>query len=80
MDQLRLFFKEYQKYVKLNEEEKKAIYYFIKYRYLAVVGWCTMQRKQHKDRSKELGKWIDEVINCYRTFDKISLEEFLSWT
>lgn len=74
-----LFLREYQKHIKLNNEEKKALYYFIKHRYLGALAWCMTQRKLHKDRRKEISRWIACTIRQYKNFDKISVEEFLDW-
>lgn len=77
---VKLFLKEYQKYIKLNEEEKKALYYFIKLRRLNAVSWLAMQQKTHKDKSKKIGKYIHKLLEGCLNFDKVPLEEFLSWT
>jgi len=74
---IKVFFKEYQKYLKLAEEEKKAIYYFIKKRFLGVLFWHIRQMKIHKDLKKQLSKKVKELLNYYLVFDKISLEDFL---
>lgn len=78
-NQIKLFLKEYQRYVKLNGEEEKALYYFIKNRYLAVIAWCVKQLRQHKDRRREIDKWARNIIKRYYMIDKLSLEEFLDF-
>ncbi len=44
---IQVFLKEYQKYVKLGEEEKQSVYPFIKYRLFRIVQW-------HEGRIKHL--------------------------
>ncbi len=76
-NQLRLFLKQYQKHVKLNQEERKAIYYFIKQRLLGVIGWHSKQMKIHKDLAKNLKRNQLRQITQYQFLNKISLKEFL---
>jgi homoserine kinase type II len=71
------FFKEYQKSLKLNTEEKKALYYFIKQRLLGVIGWHQKQLKIHKDKKKRLLKSLNKMTLKYESFNKITLEDFL---
>jgi homoserine kinase type II len=71
------FVKEYNKYIKLNKEEEKAMYYFIKNRLLGAIVWCDLNRKEHKDKSNKIGRWLKDIISFYRKFDKIPLKEFL---
>ncbi len=77
--QIKLFLKEYQKQIKLNSEERKAIYYFIKQRLLGIIEWHIKQMKIHKDLIKKLKNSQNSQINWYNTFNKISLEEFLEF-
>lgn len=77
---LSLFFHEYERYVPLNQEEKKAIYYFIKIRMLAGIVWCDLHRKKHPEKAKKLTQWLKGTINHYQEFNKVSLEEFLALT
>ncbi|MBR9702376.1 phosphotransferase [Candidatus Pacearchaeota archaeon] len=74
---IKLFFKEYQKYLKLNGEEKKGIYYFIKQRYLGIIFYHIKQMKTHQDLVEDLKKSQGSQINQYKTFNKLSLEKFL---
>ncbi len=74
---LKLYLREYQKYVKLNKEEKKALYYFIQNRYLGVIAWDEKQKKQHKDQTRKIDKWNDEMIKSYKTIKNFSLNKFL---
>ena len=74
---IKLFMKEYQKQIKLKNEEKKALYYFIKNRYLAVILWCALEKRRHKDQKKQIDKWVSRTIEEYKNFNKLTLEEFL---
>ena len=78
--QIRLFLKKYQKEIKLNDEEKKALYYFIKKRFLRVICWHYIQLKKHKDHEKHLKRNIKKITNSFHQFEKITLEEFLELT
>ena len=75
--QIRIFLREYQKYIKLNSEEKKAIYYAVKRRELSAGSWCYNQIKKHPSKRKELLRWTSVCLKRYKSFCKISLEEFL---
>ncbi len=74
---IRLFLKEYQKHIKLTEEEKKAIYYFVKFRLLSSISWCLEMSGYHDEKRKEIYQWGMSQVEYYKTFDKIQLEEFL---
>ena len=76
-EQLKIYIKEYEKQVKLNEEEKKAIYFFIKHRFLSVIGWHLQQLKKHMDQKEDIEKTVIEHIKLYKSFSKISLNEFM---
>ncbi len=73
----KIFFREYQRYIKLNEEERKAIYYFAKHRLLGIMLWILGKLKVHKDLRKHLTKILDRMVSKYKSFNKISLEEFM---
>lgn len=75
--QIKIFLIEYQTKIKLNEEEKKALYFFIKQRFLAVIEWVSDQMENHKDLAKDLQKDRKDDIKQYKVFNKISLDEFL---
>lgn len=79
-DQIKFFFKEYQKHLKLKEEEKKAIYFFTKTRFLGVIFWFVKQMSLHPDLKKSLKKNLKKIINKYLIFKKLSLEEFMLLT
>lgn len=69
--QIQLYMKEYQKVLKLNEEEKKAIDYFIKQRYLSAISWAVKQIKNHRDIKDKIEKNIRGDIKKYNTFDRV---------
>ena len=75
--EIKLFLTEYQKQIKLNSEEKKALYYFTKQRLLAASSWCVNQVGKHKGKKSTFLRWAGILINKYKTFSKISLEDFL---
>ncbi len=77
-NQIKLLLQAYQSRIKLNLEEKKAIYYFIKLRILGAVDWCIEQCRRHPNLEKSIKKWMREQIKHYQLFSKITLEEFLS--
>ena len=77
-DNIKLFFSEYQKKIKLNEEEKKAMYYLIKMRLLSFYFWPLDMAEHHEDIREKLEKDAQDGIRMYDRFSKISLEEFLS--
>ncbi len=74
---IKLLLKEYQKAIKLNDEEIKALYLFVKYRSLGSCLWCIEQAFIHKNRYKQLMRWAEHCILRYKAFNKISLPEFL---
>jgi len=74
---IKSFLTEYQKVIKLNNEEKRALYYFVKQRMLAAASWSVNQIEKHKDKDKEFLKWASQMIDKYKIFNKITLEEFL---
>lgn len=76
-DKIILFLKEYQKYVKLNAEEKKALYYLIMARQLSAASWVTRQLRVRKSRHYE---GVKKLLSGYNLFSRLPLKEFLSWT
>ena len=76
--QIKLYLKEYQKTLKLNPEEKKAVYFFIKQRYLAAISWQIKQIKKHKDIRNIIERNIRKDIKKYKNFSKSAVETFLN--
>jgi homoserine kinase type II len=72
-----LFLKEYQKSIRINEEEKKALYYFIKVRCMGGILWCEMQLKSHPDKKESLQETISSIILQYKRLERQGLESFL---
>jgi homoserine kinase type II len=75
-DKVILFAREYQKHIKLNKEEKRALYYLIKARQLSAASWAARQLKLRDSKHDE---GLKKLLNGYELFSKLSLEEFLSW-
>jgi len=73
----KLFLKEYQKNVSFSNEEKKAIYYFIKQRLLTIMEWDEDQMRKHPDMKEYLQRFQNSIVKKYNAFNKISLEEFM---
>ncbi len=65
---ISLFLREYQRYFSLNQEEKKAIYYFIKFRYLNAIPWLARHKKINGAHA---------TLSRYETFSRLSLDRFL---
>jgi len=76
---IKHFFKSYQKQIKINEEEKKALYYFIKTRWLSGLNHMGKQRMIHKERAKLIGNAMGWLIKRYREYEKTTLMEFLEY-
>lgn len=74
---IRVFFKEYQKYICLNNEEKKALYYLTQRRFLQAIDFYHRQELKHKDESKKIERYLFRMIRNYFSFNKITLEEFI---
>lgn len=73
----KVFFKEYKRHVKLNEEEKKAIYYFVKHRLLGIMAWIHQKKRMHQDHKERLNKTMNKMISKFNSFNNVSLEEFI---
>ena len=72
-----MFLKEYQKTLKLNNEEIKAIYYFTLDRLLGVVLWQSKQMKIHHNYKKKLEKDQKIIIKDYKALKKYGIENFI---
>lgn len=72
------FLEIYQKSIKLNNDEKKAMYYFVKSRFLGSYAWTLEKVTRHKDRSGEFMNNVKKCEKYYREFNKLSLNEFLT--
>jgi Ser/Thr protein kinase RdoA (MazF antagonist) len=76
-EKIKLFLKNYQKYIKLNDEEKRATYYLIKYRLLGILCWHFKYIEKYPDKEKTLMKGINRSFDRIINFEKIKLEDFL---
>ena len=72
----KLFFRDFQTFIKFNNEEKKAMYYFVKHRLLGIIAWTQNKIQVHKDHKTRLSKSLKSMVLKYRSFSKISQEEF----
>lgn len=73
--QISLFLKEYQKYIKFNEEEKKATYYFMLQRILEVVG--LFQWKYSQTRNEDYIKRNYFLMKSYLDLERFGLDRFV---
>ncbi len=78
-DKIKIFLKEYQKHIKLNNEEKKAIYPLINYRLFGILNWYFHYLKLNPKRYKSLNKGIKRSVERIINFNKFSSRKFLSW-
>ncbi|MBT4174109.1 homoserine kinase [archaeon] len=74
---LKSFFKGYQKHVKLTDEEKKAVYYFIKARSLSTIAWCSRQIRVHKEHTARLKNIRLKMIKRYQVLNDFGVDNFL---
>ena len=80
-DRIKLFMSEYQRHIKINKDEKRFLYYLIKYRYImAAYIWTSklLKGSSAKNRNKVM-EAIKINVDRYWQFNKIPLNEFLSW-
>ncbi len=75
-DLIKIFFKEYQKYLKLNEEEIKAIYLFAKKRLLDGAIWSINLVVKHPEKKEEINKWAKVAWRKYLNLDNLTLNKF----
>lgn len=74
---IKLFMKEYEKNFKLNTEEKRAIYHFIKKRFISVIDWHIKQARTHSDQRKAINNFLSkQAIPNYLHFKKLPQKEF----
>jgi len=77
--ELKYFLRTYQKAIPLNNEEKKAVYYFALARFLGTIkhGWD--KRRLHPDKKASIEKWVRGKIKRYNNLRAIPVEEFVTW-
>ena len=78
-DKIKLFMKYYSKYVKLNTEEKKAIFSVMRIRLLAVILWHEKMKKQHKDKQTRMSQAIATVCEQYKILNRLTPDKFLKF-
>jgi Ser/Thr protein kinase RdoA (MazF antagonist) len=71
-DSIKSFLEGYSSIIKLNDEELKSIYYFVKHRLLGVI-------KYGYDH-KLIGEWLSQKIKDYQLFSKVNPVDFYSKT
>ncbi len=74
---LEILLREYQKSIKLRKEEKIALYFAIKHRFLGVIFWFNGHLRKHPGQIAKLKRGRKEVIAAWKTFDRLSLNDFL---
>ena len=72
----KLFFSNFQTFIKFNNEEKKAMYFFVKHRLLVIIAWTQNKMQVHKDHKTRLSRSLIKMILKYQSFDKLTLKEF----
>ena len=73
---INLFLNEYEKKMKLNNEERNAIYLFSKLRCIYSMNWCNQMSKTH-GKNRELQSLFDEYYSKYILFSKESMKNFV---
>lgn len=74
---IKLFMKEYQKNMEMNDYNKRAIYYFIKYRLVIVVHWYTYRMEKYGMKSDWMRRGLTRALSRVERFDRLTLEDFL---
>jgi mutator protein MutT len=74
---INIFLREYEKKVKLNNEDKKALYLFAKLRCIYSMNWCNKMVQKHgqNNRTKCLFK---EYYTKYALLSKININNFIN--
>ncbi len=65
-DKISLFMKHYQKRIKLNLEEKKALLVFMKVALLCEILWEEWQKQKHPDLADEIDRHMKMAIGKYK--------------
>lgn len=76
-DKLSLFMQHYQKHVRLEDKEKRALYTFIKVRLMSAILWCNMQKQRHPEQVKHLNSDISYYVAEYKAIERFGLDKFL---
>lgn len=75
-DLIKIFFREYQKYIKFNEEEIKAVYLFAKKRILDGAIWSLNLVIKHPEKKKEVHRWAEIAWKKYLNLERLRLDKF----
>ena len=78
-NQIKLLLKGYQTFIKLNNEEIKALYFIILYRLLGAMNWCISQCKRHPDEKTRLMSSYSYFAARYKQFKNWPLEDFMKF-
>ena len=73
---INLFLNEYEKKMKLNNEERNAIYLFSKLRCIYSMNWCNQMSKKH-GKNRKLQGLFDEYYSKYILFSRESIQTFV---
>ena len=76
-NKIALYINEYEKNFKLNHEERKSIYYFMKIKMLAHINYAHKLTKKQPENAQSIKEWAYEILKNYRALDKLTLEEFI---
>lgn len=75
-EQIRMFMREYQRHIKLNDAEKSAVYYLIQYRQLGVIRYAANHLKAH--RNDDMRGYLRDSIKKFYVFNRMPYKEFSS--
>ena len=75
--QVSLFMNHYNPPITLDENEKTAIYYFMKHRFLTAMSWAEKHRRQDSSIYSGVSKWVDLTISQYKALSRIPADEFV---
>ncbi|PIN88742.1 hypothetical protein COU61_03655 [Candidatus Pacearchaeota archaeon CG10_big_fil_rev_8_21_14_0_10_35_13] len=73
---IRAYLKGYNKEMPMNDEEKKAVYYFAKKRMIGASAWFLEQARRHEDKKEELLEWTKEMMENYDGLNKLTIKEW----
>jgi len=74
---INLFLREYEKKIKLNTEEKKAMFLFAKLRCIYSMNWCNQMSKKHGSTNEKLKSLFDEYYSKYNLFSRETIQNFI---
>ena len=77
-NKVSLYLQEYEKYLQLNYEERKAIYYFMKIHMLVILNWLKKILKKQPDKEISINKKAQQIIQKYLALNKLTVEQFMN--